>query len=115
MLDATDVERVYREDRDRILATLIGFLHDFDLAEEMMQEAFVAALDQWPREGIPANPRAWIVGTGRHKALDYVRRNQRFREKVPEICRLIEETEQPDPFEEPAGMLADDRLRLIFT
>jgi RNA polymerase sigma-70 factor (ECF subfamily) len=115
MLAATDVERVYREDRDRILATLIGFLHDFDLAEEMMQEAFVAALDQWPREGIPANPRAWIVGTARHKALDFVRRNQRFREKVPEICRLIEEAEQPDPYEEPAGMLVDDRLRLIFT
>ena len=115
MLEASDVERVYREDRDRILATLIGFLRDFDLAEEMMQEAFVAALDQWTREGLPASPRAWIVGTARHKALDYVRRNQRFRQKVPEICRMIEETAHNDACEEPTGMLADDRLRLIFT
>ena len=115
MLGSGEVERVYREDRDRILATLIGFFRDFDLAEEMMQEAFVAALYQWRQEGLPASPRAWIVGTARHKALDYVRRNQRFREKVPEICRLIEETARSDPFEEPTSMLADDRLRLIFT
>ncbi len=115
MTESGAVERVFREDRDRILATLIGLLHDFDLAEEMMQEAFVAALDQWPKDGTPASPRAWIVGTARHKALDYIRRNARFREKLPEICRLIEDTAQSDPFEEPASMLADDRLRLIFT
>jgi RNA polymerase sigma-70 factor (ECF subfamily) len=115
MLGSIAIEEIFREERDRILATLIGFLHDFDLAEEMMQEAFVAALDQWPREGTPANPRAWIVGTARHKALDYIRRDRRFREKVPEICRLIEGTAQSDPFEEPPGMLGDDRLRLIFT
>jgi len=109
------VERVYHANRDRILATLIGFLHDFDLAEEMMQEAFVAALDRWPRDGTPANPRAWIVSTARHKALDHIRRNTRFREKLPEICRLIEATAPSDGVEEPPNMLADDRLRLIFT
>lgn len=109
------MERVYHANRDRILATLIGFLHDFDLAEEMMQEAFVAALDRWPRDGTPANPRAWIVSTARHKALDHIRRNTRFREKLPEICRLIEATAPSDGVEEPPNMLADDRLRLIFT
>ena len=82
MTESGAVERVFREDRDRILATLIGLLHYFDLAEEMMQEAFVAALDQWPRDGTPASPRAWIVSTARHKALDYIRRNARFREKL---------------------------------
>ena len=115
MLGSSAIEEIFREERDRILATLIGFLHDFDLAEEMMQEAFLAALDQWPRAGTPANPRAWIVGTARHKALDYIRRSRRFREKVPEICRLIEAAAQSDPFEEPSGMLGDDRLRLMFT
>jgi RNA polymerase sigma-70 factor (ECF subfamily) len=107
---STDVEALYRADGDRILATLIRLLHDFDLAEEMMQEAFVAALDLWPEQGMPENPRAWIVGTARHKAIDHIRRNIRFREKLPELCRLIES----EP-EEPFTMLSDDRLRLIFT
>jgi RNA polymerase sigma-70 factor (ECF subfamily) len=103
------VDSLYREDGARILATLIRLLHDFDLAEEMMQEAFVAALAVWADQGIPKNPRAWIVSTARHKAIDFIRRNIRFRENLPELCRRIENEE------EPATMLPDDRLRLIFT
>ena len=110
-----DLDQLFREEGDRILATLIRLLHDFDLAEEMMQEAFVAALGQWPAQGVPDSPRAWIVSTARHKAVDYVRRNIRFREKLSELCRLIEDEYQLASFEDPASMLADDRLRLIFT
>jgi len=109
------VESLFLTDGDRILATLIRLLHDFDLAEEMMQEAFAAALHLWPSQGVPENPRAWIVSTARHKAIDYVRRNVRFREKLPELCQLIEADAQSFADEEPASMLADDRLRLIFT
>jgi RNA polymerase sigma-70 factor (ECF subfamily) len=109
------VESLYRKDGDRILAALIGLLHDFDLAEEMMQEAFVAALNLWPVHGVPANPRSWIVTTARHKAIDCIRRNIRFRDKLPELCRLIEDEVESVSFEESATMLADDRLRLIFT
>jgi RNA polymerase sigma-70 factor, ECF subfamily len=115
------VEDLYRQERDRILATLIRFLHDFDLAEEMMQEAFVTALDRWPIEGVPENPRAWIVSTARNKAIDYVRRNVRFREKLPQLCQLIDDESKAAPFEvpasmpSPASMVPDDRLRLIFT
>jgi RNA polymerase sigma-70 factor (ECF subfamily) len=109
------VESFYLAEADRILATLIRLLHDFDLAEEMMQEAFAAALHLWPTQGAPENPRAWIVSTARHKAIDHIRRNSRFREKLPELCQLIENDAQSFPVEEPARMLADDRLRLIFT
>src|SRR5215510_12547271 len=115
MAELSAAERLYQEERDRILATLIGFLHDFDLAEEMMQEAFVAALDQWPARGVPDNPRAWIVTTARNKAIDHIRRNTRFREKLLQICQQIEDEMKGAPVEEPVGMLADDRLRLIFT
>src|SRR5258708_31982965 len=109
------VEQLFQEEGDRILATLIRLLHDFDLAEEMMQEAFVAALDQWPIEGVPVSPRAWIISTARYRAIDYIRRNVRFREKLPELCRRIEDEHRLVRFEEPASMVADDRLRLIFT
>lgn len=114
MTDRTP-ESLYREQRDRILATLIRLLHDFDLAEEMMQEAFMAALAVWPMQGTPENPRAWIISTAHHKAIDYIRRNVRFREKLLELCQQIEEEVPSAASEEPANMLADDRLRLIFT
>jgi RNA polymerase sigma-70 factor (ECF subfamily) len=110
-----NIERLYREESGRILATLIRLLGDFDLAEEVVQEAFVAALEQWPAEGIPANSRAWLVSTARHKAVDRLRRRIRFQEKQKELERLVVLEEQmtaPDP---PDSTVADDRLRLIFT
>src|SRR6187402_1712582 len=72
------VDTVYRSESRRVLATLIRLLGDFDRAEEAMHEAFRAALEQWPREGVPANPRAWLVSTGRFKAIDSMRRLKRF-------------------------------------
>jgi RNA polymerase sigma-70 factor (ECF subfamily) len=119
-LFSEQVGRIYADERDRILATLIGMLRDFDLAEEMMQEAFAAALLQWPESGIPANPRAWIVSAARHKAIDRLRRDAVFRAKFPELQRTVEqagEAENPLAFEteETFPDLPDDRLRLIFT
>src|SRR5450432_3741112 len=73
-----NIETLYREESGRILATLIRLLGSFDLAEEAAQEAFAAALEQWPREGLPANPRAWLVSTARHKAIDVLRRETRW-------------------------------------
>lgn len=103
------IERLYREQSRRVLATLIRLLGDFDLAEEALHEAFRAAMEQWPREGVPANPRAWLVSAGRFKAIDNLRRQSRFQ-------ALDERTELPDeaPLEE-GELLEDDRLRLIFT
>jgi len=105
------LERIYTNERDRILATLIGMLRDFDLAEETMQEAFAAALTQWRETGIPASPRAWIVSAARYKALDRLRRDASFREKFPELQRAVE---QSAAVETDEG-IPDDRLRLIFT
>src|SRR5258708_37714697 len=69
-----DFEKLHREESGRILSTLIGLLGDFDLAEEMLQEAYATALQKWPSEGVPANPRAWLISTARHKAIDRLRR-----------------------------------------
>ena len=107
------IERIYTDERDRILATLIGLLHDFDLAEEAMQEAFAVALTQWADGRIPANPRAWIVSAARHKALDRLRRDATFREKFPELQRAVEHASPAGP--ETDDNIPDDRLRLIFT
>ena len=107
-----DLETLYREERPRALATLIRLLRDFDLAEDMLQEAFAAALEQWPRAGVPANPCAWLVSTARHKAIDRLRRDRNFAAKQAEIAYLSETTSAPDPLDET---FADDLLRLIFT
>jgi RNA polymerase sigma-70 factor (ECF subfamily) len=111
------IERLYREDSGRILATLIRLIGDFDLAEEVMHDAFAAALEQWPGHGVPANPRAWVVSTARHKAIDRLRRDARFREKREEITRwaALEEGAPADFADESDNRVADDRLRLIFT
>jgi RNA polymerase sigma-70 factor (ECF subfamily) len=77
-----DFEKLHREESGRILATLIGLLGDFDLAEEMLQEAYAIALQKWPTAGTPANPRAWLISTARHKAIDRLRRDQRFELRV---------------------------------
>jgi RNA polymerase sigma-70 factor, ECF subfamily len=106
------VDAVYRSDSRRVLATLIRLLGGFDLAEEALHEAFAAAVEQWPREGIPANPRAWLVATGRFKAIDAIRRRARFDASQEELAgRLEAETSIPAPGE--IGDIEDDRLRLI--
>jgi RNA polymerase sigma-70 factor (ECF subfamily) len=109
-----NLEKFHQEESGRVLSTLIGMLGDFDLAEEMLQEAYVVALQKWPSEGTPANPRAWLIGTARHKAIDRLRRNRRFEEKLDEIAGYAEVAMQPKG-EEMDEMLPDDRLRLIFT
>jgi RNA polymerase sigma-70 factor (ECF subfamily) len=106
-----DLDRLFREESGRILASLIRLVGDFDRAEEAMQDAFAVAAERWPLDGVPVNPRAWIVGTGRHKALDRMRRERIFAGKA---ARIAEETAPPPGSEEP-DELQDDRLRLFFT
>ena len=110
----TAVEAVYRSDWGRIVATLIRLLGDFDLAEEYAQEAFAAALDQWPGSGVPEFPRAWIVQTARHKAIDRFRRQTLFTEKVQSQLahELAPEVREPN---DQTSEIPDERLRLIFT
>ena len=107
------VDLVYRSDWGRIVATLIRLVGDFDVAEEAAQEAFATAVDQWPVSGVPDVPRAWIIQTARHKAIDRIRRRVRFDEKLDayasELTPIVEEPDY-DPDQIP-----DDRLRLIFT
>jgi RNA polymerase sigma-70 factor, ECF subfamily len=111
---AEAVEAVYRSDWGRIVATLIGLIGDFDLAEESAQEAFTAAIDQWRASGVPEFPRAWIIQTARHKAIDRIRRNARFEEKLESYATsgLVRTLEEPDY---DSNEIPDDRLRLIFT
>jgi RNA polymerase sigma-70 factor (ECF subfamily) len=108
------VDAIYRTDSRQVLATLIRLLNDFDLAEEALHEAFAAAVEQWPRDGVPANPRAWLVSTGRFKAIDRVRRRARYDASLAELAKTIETTtgDQPEPDD---AHIEDDRLRLIFT
>ncbi|MDP9710747.1 UNVERIFIED_ORG: RNA polymerase sigma-70 factor (ECF subfamily) [Pseudomonas fluorescens] len=106
------VEQVYREDSRRILATLIRLLGDFDLAEEALHEAFFVAVERWQRDGVPDNPRTWLVSTGRFKAIDVLRRRARFKASQPLLLAQLEELEQS---EWDAEDVEDDRLRLIFT
>lgn len=108
------VEAVYRQEAGRVLATLIRLLGDFDLAEEARQEAFTAALEQWPLAGLPANPRAWLVDVGRNKAIDHIRRQALFRSKYPHLAIEAEQS-QPEPYEDDDAAFGDDQLRLIFT
>ncbi|HYU35543.1 MAG TPA: RNA polymerase sigma factor [Thermoanaerobaculia bacterium] len=107
------VDAVYRSDSRRVFATLVRLLGDFDLAEEALHDAFAAALEQWPKGGVPANPRAWLVSAGRFKAIDAMRRRARFDAAQAELAERLEtETQPPDLDDEH---LEDDRLRLIFT
>src|SRR5438552_1753642 len=107
------IDSVYRSDWGRIVATLIRLVGDFDVAEEAAQEAFALAVDQWRSAGVPAYPRAWIIQTARHKAIDRIRRRVRFDEKLETYAAestVVEAAPDFDPSEIP-----DDRLRLIFT
>lgn len=106
------VDSIYRSESRLVFATLIRLLGDFDLAEEAVQTAFAAALEQWPREGVPANPRAWLVSTGRFKAIDALRR-ARLNSSIMESMGQLEAS--PNPIETDQPEIEDDRLRLIFT
>src|SRR6266550_4164071 len=90
------VDAVYRSDSRRVLATLIRLLGDFDLAEEALHDAFTAAVERWPRDGVPASPRAWLVSAGRFKAIDAMRRRARFDASLEEIARRFD-VETSDP------------------
>jgi len=122
-----DLERIFREESGRILATLIRVLGSFDLAEEVMQEAFATALEKWPEQGVPSNPRAWLISTAQHKGVDLIRRRARFDSKREELQKIAELKQQLADADEnmrrhQAGRsesgddpFGDDRLRLIFT
>ncbi|WP_193162376.1 RNA polymerase sigma factor [Microbulbifer hainanensis] len=107
------LDQLYKAESRRVLATLIRLLGDFDLAEEALHEAFAAALAQWPKDGIPGNPRAWLVSTGRFKAIDQLRRKARFDVSYEDVAERLE-AELATEEEEEHG-IEDDRLRLIFT
>lgn len=107
------VDAIYRTESRRVLATLIRVLGDFELAEEALHDAFISAVEQWPRDGVPANPRAWLVSAGRFKAIDAMRRRARFDASLKELAeRLDTETAAVEIDDES---VEDDRLRLIFT
>lgn len=107
------VDELYRQESRRVFATLVRLLGDFDLAEEAMHEAFTSAVEKWHEEGIPKNPRAWLVSTGRFKAIDTIRRRVRFDQSLGEIAqRLGDGTSTYDPVDDEN--IEDDRLRLIF-
>ncbi len=110
MSDSTPIEQVFRDEWGRVLATLVGFLRDFDLAEEAAQEAFAAAAERWPRDGTPANPRAWLVTTARNRAIDRIRRDRTLAAKTRLLAvqEAVEDEMQDTPF-------VDERLELIFT
>jgi RNA polymerase sigma-70 factor, ECF subfamily len=108
------VDEVYRLESRHVLATLIRLLGDFDLAEEALHEAFAAAVEQWPRDGIPANPRTWLVSAGRFKAIDVIRRRARYDASLSELAKSME-TASGESTEQDDESVEDDRLRLIFT
>ncbi|MGQ0650310.1 MAG: RNA polymerase sigma factor [Gemmatimonadaceae bacterium] len=107
------IDAVYRVESRRVLATLIRLLGDFDLAEEALHDAFVAAVERWPNEGEPANPRTWLISVGRFKAIDHLRRRAVFNEKLVLLARELSEAGDRTP--ELETQVEDDRLRLIFT
>jgi RNA polymerase sigma-70 factor, ECF subfamily len=109
--DVTEkISAIYQAESRRVFATLVRLLGDFDLAEEALHDAFRAALEQWPTEGVPDNPRAWLVSTGRFKAIDAIRRRARFDPLDDEQAESLAAEEAPD-----AEPIEDDRLRLVFT
>jgi len=107
------LDALYQTESGRILATLIRLLGDFDLAEDAMHDAFAAALQRWPQDGVPANPRAWLISTGRFKAIDALRRRARFDASQEKIAEQLET--ETSSATDTAETLADDQLRLIFT
>lgn len=113
-MNANVVDQIYRNQSRQVFATLVRLLGDFDLAEEVMHEAFAAAIQKWPEQGTPANPVAWLVSTARFKAVDNIRRRRRLSDLQPELARRVSEIEEAnDSIAEQD--IKDDRLRLIFT
>src|SRR5690554_3114589 len=108
------IEAVYRAESRRVLATLIRLLGDFDLAEDALQDAFAAAVERWPVNGIPDNPRAWLVSAGRFRAIDAIRRRARFDASLIELANRLEADSSDAELSEKEE-IEDDRLRLIFT
>src|SRR5882762_1491690 len=108
------IDALYRSDSRRVLATLIRLLGSFDAAEEAMHDAFTAALDSWPSDGVPENPRAWLISTGRFKAIDRLRRGARFNAALAAAAEQLEAS-APNASDIGDDSLEDDRLRLIFT
>jgi RNA polymerase sigma-70 factor (ECF subfamily) len=108
------VDAVYRADSRRVLATLIRLLGDFDRAEEALHDAFAAALEKWPRDGVPSNPRSWLVSTGRFKAIDAIRRRARFDARQADVAEQMYAA-ATEPAEIDDDGVEDDRLRLVFT
>ena len=109
------LDGVYSTESRRVLATLIRLLGDFELAEEALHDAFIAAMEQWPRDGIPGNPRAWLVSAGRFKAIDAVRRRARFDASLAEFAKQLDATASTPDLPKEDHDVEDDRLRLIFT
>jgi RNA polymerase sigma-70 factor, ECF subfamily len=112
---ASAIEQIFRREAGRVLATLIRLLGDFDLAEEAQQEAFATAVEQWPLHGTPANPRAWLISTGRNKAIDRIRRDILFRTKISAELGAVEANLDSAADAADEEVFGDDRLRLIFT
>jgi RNA polymerase sigma-70 factor (ECF subfamily) len=109
------VSALYRNEGRRVYATLVRLLGDFDRAEEALQEAFAAAVEQWPREGVPANPRAWLVSTGRFRGIDGLRRRARLDASLGELAERLGRQAADDPAARDEESIDDDRLRLVFT
>src|SRR5262245_34819468 len=108
------VDVVYRSESRRVFSTLVRLLGDFDLAEEALHDAFTSAMEQWPREGMPANPRAWLVSAGRFKAIDAMRRRARFDASMAEIAERLSAEARDAVATHDDQAIEDDRLRLIF-
>lgn len=109
------INSLYRSESRRVLATLIRLLKDFDLAEEALQDAFTAAMNQWPHEGVPQNPRAWLVSTGRFKAIDQIRKRARFNTSWEDVAEQLEDELHSEDADDSETHIEDDQLRLIFT
>jgi RNA polymerase sigma-70 factor (ECF subfamily) len=108
------IDDLYRSESRRVFASLVRLLNDFDLADDAMHEAFAAAVEIWQRDGVPANPRAWLISTGRFKAINSLRRQGRLRVLEPEIAARLDEVAEENAAR-AATEIEDDRLRLIFT
>ncbi len=108
------VDDIYRGESRRVLATLIRLLGDFELAEQALHDAFIAALQQWPRDGIPAKPRSWLISTGRFRAIDHIRRRSRFNDSLTTLAEQLESDVSQEEIHNDEE-IQDDMLRLLFT
>jgi RNA polymerase sigma-70 factor (ECF subfamily) len=111
VVDPTELDRIFREESGRVVATLVRLFGNIDIAEEMVQEAFVVAAERWPETGVPPNPGGWLTTTARNRAIDRLRREASRHDRHAKAALLHERAEPP----EPVGEVSDDRLRLIFT